>query len=916
MKKLSIFILLFSLFSNADEYLIQEMENLKASLSFDDPARGELTLRLADLYFETSIKEGVDISGEGKRKALSLYQSSLNGSDGLIAVEGKLRIKVQFQVARLLDKLKKHKEAMTLFEEIYNNPKVMKDLRRESAFSLAEWNEKEAQFEKANKYYNEAINLCNSIDTCNYAHYKRGWLLYKETKLEEAISELKLSLWDSKGQVREKVLRDYLLFTSNKATDGISELRELEKLEEKTNDNTLIQQLAESFYTAGNAVAGSNLLAFVDKRLPDSYYKIRLLEHHYGMRSWDKFSHYLGSLEKRAASELPQDKEKSKEANNILKRLIVQLDAEVVNNKEANSYLLRSIDLYLKYYPRDEMRKKMISGWLKAQHDEQKKIDRLATWINEESELEQEIKLRQNRLALAQKLKLSSVVIEEAQTLASKTKEQSQSREFSYVAAREFYEQKNNEKAKILFKELAKQALKTGKADKWAILSKNLLLDIYNSEKNYKAIEEEVALWSNNQNLQKDSQVSKELTSLSQVAKQAKFERAASLGESSEALETFYSFCMNGEFSQKSCLNAKVLSVKLSDQEKLITLLEKEGDEKSLMNEYELMGRFVDAAKLQEKIVLRQDKTEKNYLKIALLYELGFDFANRDRILNLLAQKIRKTKKMDDELEPLIYTTLSEAGLISERSLTLPWSLKTKIKLANRLEEEKPLKDAQKIILSQTSSVGPSWGKLILQKVQPLDKKQRKISFYGRRSKSLFAKRTKSLQTFNDEAKSYLNGAMPETRIYLLDMLVKAYHDFSEEIKSTPLPKDLDEETLNNVKMNLSQMAQPFEKVADDYKRLLDEELLKINDTNEKTRVSENISKESIEDYSSLIKIEKKSYIQTVQFDPGSAKEILKTLNKAPKNSLALKNLEEYYQINQSPRLAAYFKGRLESLKQ
>ena len=61
----------------ADQYLIDEMEALRSSLDKNDHGRQELTLRLADLYFDVSIQEGGDDDGEKRieqrKKALSLY---------------------------------------------------------------------------------------------------------------------------------------------------------------------------------------------------------------------------------------------------------------------------------------------------------------------------------------------------------------------------------------------------------------------------------------------------------------------------------------------------------------------------------------------------------------------------------------------------------------------------------------------------------------------------------------------------------------------------------------------------------------------------------------------------------------------------------------------------------------------------
>src|SRR5690606_17328580 len=91
MKKIVIALFLFSGISYAVDntaYLIEEMEGLRNSLEIDDPSREELTLRLADLYFDASIKEGDSktdpkILEMNRKKALSLYTDSLNGTNGL-----------------------------------------------------------------------------------------------------------------------------------------------------------------------------------------------------------------------------------------------------------------------------------------------------------------------------------------------------------------------------------------------------------------------------------------------------------------------------------------------------------------------------------------------------------------------------------------------------------------------------------------------------------------------------------------------------------------------------------------------------------------------------------------------------------------------------------------------------------------
>jgi hypothetical protein len=924
--------LVFALFifvninAKADDYLIEEMESLMSSLEFDDPAKGELTLRLADLYFDSSIKEGMDKDHSKKDKALDLYRAAFNGAEGVAAVTGALKIKVQFQIARILEKKELHKDAAEQFESIFRNEKTPKSIKREAAFHLASFFEANANFKLAFEFYTHSVKLCSTIDTCNFAHYRLGWLLYKETKLDEAIKELKLSLWDAKGQIREQVLSDYILFLSNKQTDGKNELKELDALSKKINKPELLRLLAEAYYTAGNRLAGNTILTLIDKRAPSAYYQVRLMEENYGFRKWDRVNNYLSKLERKKISDLPTKKDELKEFSTIIKRFIVQLDAEVQNTPDLNKYLKRSIDLYLSFFPNDNMRKKMQQGWLKSETDSNKKMKRLAIWIKEElalpnKDLKEVKKLRQSRLVLAQKSKksesMSKIIIEESLAIANELDDKVTAREFTYVAAREMYSNKKFDESLPLFTKLAKTAVETGNADKWAVMSQNLLLDIYNSKKDFKSIMSHVSAWQTSDSLKLDKGISKEMTQMAEISSQAKFEWAASQGESIEALNVFYTYCMNGTFSEKSCPNAKVLSVKLKDQKKLVSLLIKAKDEKALMNEYELMGLFSQAAKLQEKFNLNRNADLDVYLKIALLYEIDMDLQNRDRILSKMLAKIKKAKKFDDKYEKHIYLTLSEAGLLNERSLSLPWSLSNKLKLAHRLEVNKSKKKTQKILLSQDKSVGPAWSKLILDKVQRFDTKQRKISFYGRSSAWKFKKRTKALTRLNKEAKKFLDGSDIETRVYLINMLANAYSHFTQQIMETPLPEGLDPETLKQVQGQLVQMSAPFKIIADDYTNLQKAQLAGILDLDIKSKLEGNIKNSAalLPKYSSLINIKQEEYINVASFDYSEFRTIKNKLQENPENVALLESMEAFYQNNKSIRVSSYFNGRIKDLK-
>ena len=918
-KNILILLLLVSFSARADEFLIKEMESLRDSLGVDDPARVDLTLRLADLYFDVSIREGKETNlaklKEQRMRALDLYKHSLNGTNGVPKATGQLRLKIEFQMARLLTRLSEGQSAERHYLNVYSNIECPKKLKEQSALALAEWYEEEAKYIKANNYYKESIKLCDGIATCNYAHYRRAWLLYKDTKLDEAIVELEQSMWDFQGNLRENVLQDYIMFLSNQMSDGLKEYAKINKLSQKVNRPELVRKLTEAFYVAGNRRAGSNLLAIINESNPNVYYEIRLLEEFYGYRNWEKVEEYLADLEKRQMADLPKKDEDAKETKKIIRRLLVQLDAEVQVVEDLNPYLLRSIDIYLTLYPNDDLRKKMQQGWLKAQTDELARIVRLEKWISEDIKFgvkPTEIrKLRQTRLALAQKHKKSAIVIHEATEIAKVLNGSEEAREFTYVAAHQMYKDESYKTALPLFEGLTAWNIENKKNDKWGLLSQNLILDIHNKAKNYDGLIAQADAWLavsefNNKELAKENEQMKT------VRTQARFQKAFFLGENVAALDEFMYFCKAGIYGDKACPNAKVLAVKLKDQAKLVFLLEKAKDDKALLVEYELMGEFRKAAKLYEKLELKRNSYIPVYLKSALLFELDQDFNNRDRILMKMVSRIKSIKKMDTKFEPLVFKTLDEANLIDHSSLRIPWSASRKIALAHRLEVEKPSKNTKKIIMAQKESVGPVWSKMVLEKLQKEYAKIGKRGFYGRGSKWRFKKRTRSMDKFAKVANGYLEGADAETRIYILQMLKTTYQNLAIELYGTPMPDGLDAETIQQVMTQLQQLAEPFEKVAADYERLQKNELDALE--TDKDKIIANLESANL-DFASFIKYEEveKHHIASLDFNGYS--KLKSKLNSDPENQKVIKELEGYFIKQKSARLAAYFTGRLKETK-
>jgi hypothetical protein len=919
MKRLFLLSLFVASQTLAGNYLTQEMEALRGDLSSEDPSRRELTLRLADMYFDLSIKddpENKDLKVD-REKSLAYYQEALKGEDGFKPLEGETRLKVVFQCARLQDKLGNKAKAETLFKELYSHSEVPRNLKLEATLYLGELYEDRAKLIDASKFYKESLSLCSSIDSCNFAHYRLGWTYFKDTKLDAAIAEINLSLWDAKGHLRDQVVNDLISFMSQRQTDGKKELREMEVIIAKSKNQALMSQMAETFYLAGNRVAGGYILGHINKKTPSFYNEIRLLEESYGFRNWDNVEQYLNLLGRRSKADLPSVPEERSEVLKIHRRLIVQLDAEVDTNSARVEVLKRAIDLYLSFYPSDEMKIKMQEGWLKVESDNDVKIKRLGLWINENVKSGASQKdinnLRRTRLSLAQKQSNSDVVIAEANALTLTADSIQDVREYRYVAAYELNKTNKTAEAEVLFKKLIDESLEKNLPDQWMVLSQNLLLDNYNSRKDFSAISSSVALWTSHESMINRKDLADEFKQMKAVANQASFQAAVAKGDSQESLDHFFDNCLQNVLVPQSCSNAKILSVKLKDQTKLVTLLEMSKEEPALINEYELMGRFSDAARLREK-TLKSNSPVTDYLKISLLYELDLKFDERNRLLSKMVASLKGQSKIDPKFEKLIYVTLVEAGMIDSKLLSLSWSLPYKMKIAQSIESVHSDNNTKKMILAQKTYQGAVWSKIVLDEVQNMDTNVRRVSFYSGNSKAQFKKKSNLLSRMESVANSYLQGADSETRVYLLSMMAKSNYDFAQEIINTPIPVDLDADSIEQVKASLNVMASAFVKSSEDYGKLMSDELAAIEDKTVSEKVAANISTANAK-YASFISINEETVPRTASFDYSVRSTDIAKLKIEPNSIGALTSLENFYTNNKSERIASYFKERIQLLK-
>jgi len=238
-----------------------------------------------------------------------------------------------------------------------------------------------------------------------------------------------------------------------------------------------------------------------------------------------------------------------------------------------------------------------------------------------------------------------------------------------------------------------------------------------------------------------------------------------------------------------------------------------------------------------------------------------------------------------------------------------------KLKLATRLEMDKPSATTQKLLLSQSEAKGPVWSKLVLEKVENEYANVSKIKFYGARSKTLFKRRTQAIDKFVSLAKPILDGADLETRVYILHMLKMTYKTMANEILNTPIPDGLDEQTMGMVANQISTMADPFDRVNEDYDKLLNDQLTAMTDADLKIRVAANLNPDVMK-FSDFIVVNKEERKDLMALDYSPAIDLKKKLLEQPENRQTLADLKDFYSKNESLRLAAYYSGRIDNLKQ
>jgi hypothetical protein len=809
--------LFFSSSAWSDELLLKELKALRASLPAGDPSASELELRMADLHFDVALEltKKIDstasdqaLAHHHRLQALALYEAS--------RVDGLLGVKVTFQRAKILEDLSRSSEAHPLWITL-SDQKLDLEIAREAVLKRADHAEERAQFALAQTLYLRALELCAGGDLCSYVRYRSAWVAKRQGDLSVALTEMRQALWDSRQQIREEALRDFIVFHAAVPGDGSSALQEIDALAQKTGRSALVAELADASFAAGNKRAGVLALTLAHQRSPRASSGFRLLEERYGLREWGAFRVLLEEL---LASKLPLQDETRPESEKISKRLTLQLDGERLSDPSRVQDFQRAVDLHLKYFPKAAETRKFIEGWCAAETDVQRKLEKASEWLSSTSlslGTDDRLWLHQMRGSIAQKLgRASDIVVEMDQILALGGVAEKVQRQSRYHRARALYELKDQRALEAL----SSLAQVSAEPDSLAIQSLHLSLDLLGQQKNYSEMIARTEVWLQHPEFARSKAYVKDLQELRTITAQARFELAASSQDEGQALAQFKEFCLKGEFRPKSCENAKALSVKLSRRSDLLQIIEAVGSPEELLAELEVSGRFAEAARRIDVTPKSKPSSVQDVLKIALFYELGDQTKERDRTLQRLSQAADFSRQFGAS-EETILEFLSDADLLSSSHLSWSWSPQARAKVADRLEQRKKGNShTRALLLKNDFSSGPSWSRITLEEVRSLSEAQSKIQFTGRNSKALFERRLKALEKLTRFGETKLARSDWNTRVGILQVLERSTQGLALEILQSPLPEGLDPEAITQIRESLASMAAQFEQKSKEFSTL------------------------------------------------------------------------------------------------
>ena len=243
------------------------------------------------------------------------------------------------------------------------------------------------------------------------------------------------------------------------------------------------------------------------------------------------------------------------------------------------------------------------------------------------------------------------------------------------------------------------------------------------------------------------------------------------------------------------------------------------------------------------------------------------------------------------------------------KSLSLKWSGSIRQRLIRFLEEnDKGNRQTHQEFLAQTESGGELWEYFHLKKIYELAQKEGSTTFHGKNSKRRFQRRLARIKKFDTYSNNILEQLGRERRVQVIRLLYTAYSNLEQEIKKTPIPEGLDEAALVQIKNRLVVMAHPFAEKALSYKELLQTELNKIDEVEQRQLLlSQNLEPKVL--LAELKRPKRKKTGGGVSME--TVFSLLRQLRKAPFSKGTISSLKDIYLEKGQIRLASYYEGRL-----
>ncbi len=911
--------------------LAKEIQPLLRKMDRQDPARLTMNLRLADLLFQSAVeidkKGGLGAKEEHqleslRRESAQIYELCLSGLNGVVkAPSGVMKVKIQFQLARLYNDLGHFKKAEAFWWVLARQDEELA-VQREAALRLAETLEVSQQAKdlmEAGQLYDRVLKNCPKPNLCGYVEYRRAWVHYRLGNAEKGLTLLLASLDHAEANSRAEILRDLLIFLAHSERPVSQAVAILTKWETETKDATLLEGLAANYHSIAQNEKYYALSKILQARTPQKDRLIRLIDHEYGL---GQLSEVRNSLKKLGSPQYESvgfaSDEKKAEAEKILFRLIFQWDGErKTRAAEFTPLLLSGAVVFIDLFPESTEHQKVVDGWLAATPNSEAKLKQVEIWRQGQVGRPASPRLRhldQVELSLLQERKdwaRVAVVSERLSGVVAKDGQQND-RKIQYARGKALYELKRFEEALKLFQELAKIPSSAGDlVDQEATFSQNLALDILAQEKKYDQVISQSQSWTEHPQLVRaaaqDGALHKELAQMTEVAHKATFAKAVEL-QNADSLKTFKAYCLQNEYLPQSCENARGLALKLKDEDSLLQIVAHTSGELALAQEMEAAGRFVDSAKVYEKLQADKSVSIKENLRTALLFEMAGEQASRDRVLKKVAKQVSARKDpLPEAEEALVYETLLESELLTAKSLQWAWRSERRERLAaDLLAAGKGESDSAKILLKTCTDRGPIWQKLHLEELQSLAKKQKVISIVGRNSERAFKRRVQGLKQLSEASQCYLKGSQqPVSRVVLLLSVSRSFAEFADEILDSPVPDDLDKEVLQQVQAQLKEMAEPFREQSRTWEQ--------------QAQVAEQSLPQPLGVWEPWQFDLKSSSVASAQGDASMAttsrtKTLLLALRKDPFAKENWSQLKAHFDETGQKRLAAYLDGRVQEI--